>query len=53
MLVKSSYSSAPALVAPNRPRELLFAVDGLVDDNHELTLTNMGDVLNVDFAVVR
>ncbi|TFY70747.1 hypothetical protein EVG20_g2249 [Dentipellis fragilis] len=52
VLVKSSYSSAPALVAPNRPRELLFAVDGLVDDNHELTLTNMGDVLNVDFAVV-
>ncbi|KAA1478165.1 hypothetical protein DENSPDRAFT_845350 [Dentipellis sp. KUC8613] len=52
VLVKSSYSSAPALQAPDRPRELLYAIDGLLDENHELTLTNVGDVLNIDYAVV-
>ena len=42
----------------NRPRELLYMTDGLVDQNHTVIITNTGDssgqssFLSIDYAVV-
>ena len=42
----------------NRPRELLFATDGLAFGNHSVVLTNKGDAkgamhtLSIDYAIV-
>ena len=42
----------------NRPRELLFATDGLEWGNHSVVLTNKGDpsggyhTLSIDYAIV-